>query len=84
MKVFIPLTDDMIDAMDGEEMPVPYRVGVIPLGSLEILSEAPACEPLAAARQSMSSSSTSPGSTPSSSALPALSSRTYRAGPALG
>lgn len=84
MKVFVPLTDDMLDAMDDGEAPVPYRLGVIPVASLEILSEAPAREPLAAPRQSMSSSRTSPLSTPSSSALPALSSRTYRAGPVLG
>lgn len=28
MKVFIPLTDEMLEAMDGSEPPVPYQVGL--------------------------------------------------------
>ena len=28
MKVFVPITDDMLEAMDGSESPVPYQVGV--------------------------------------------------------
>lgn len=87
MKVFVPLTDHMLDAMpddwDADDLPVPYRIGMIPLGSLERAADPPA-PGLDAPLQSMSSCRTSPGSTPSSSALPAFSSSTYRAGPSLG
>ena len=79
MKVFIPLTDDMLDTLDCAERLVPYTPGAIPLSAIPA-----AVKDRALSRQSMSSSSRSPGTTPSSAALPALSSRTYRAGPVLG
>ncbi len=28
MKVFVPISDEMIEAMDGSESPVPYQVGL--------------------------------------------------------
>ena len=79
MKVFIPLTDDMLDALDCTDRLVPYTPGAIPLSVIPA-----AAQDRALGHQSMSSSRRSPGTTPSSAALPALSSRTYRAGPVLG
>lgn len=46
MKVFVPITDEMLERMDGSEIPVPYQVGVqlrttlteAPVGALEITS----------------------------------------------
>lgn len=79
MQVFVPLTDDMLDALDSAEVPVPYRLGTPPISAVT-----PSTSARHGAPQSMCSSSRSPGATPSSAALPALSSSTYRAGPALG
>lgn len=65
---FVPLTDEMLYAMDGPPLPlVPYRTGV------PCVREDQRC-----------TVSESPGFTPSVSAMPALSSSTYRAGPSDG
>lgn len=77
-KVFVPLTDDMLDALDCADAPVPYPIGAIPFSAV-----VPGSAGDDVARQSRRSSSRSPGATPSSAALPALSSSTYLAGPVL-
>ena len=75
VKVFIPMTDDMLDNPETLEALMPYQPGISTLA--QIAARAPNPD------QSRSSTSTSPGCTPSSAALPALSSNTYRAGPVL-
>lgn len=75
MKVFVPITDDMIERGELNGLLLPYRPGR-PLLSQYREIDLPG--------QSRSRVSKSPGTTPSSEALPALSSRTYCAGPALG
>lgn len=77
MKIFIPLTDDMLDDLDANELPVPYQAGLPPISQITDSVSAP--HPV----QSRKSNSSSPGLTSSSAALPALSSSTYMAGPAL-
>lgn len=68
MLQFVPLTDEMLDEMDGwSGRLVPYRCGV----------------PLARDDQRCTDN-TSPTLTPRASAVPALSSSTYRAGPVEG
>ncbi len=80
MKQFVPWSDD--DFCNTQAAPpklVPYQVGVPCHHALE----RPAPEAQAAADQRWNSS-TSPGLTPSLSAVPPLSSSTYLAGPLLG
>lgn len=84
MKVFVPLTDDMLDQLDGGDLPVPYSPGAIPLSSLPRGARLQDTGCAGLDGQSISSSSRSPADTPSSSALPAFNSSTYRAGPSLG
>ena len=75
MKVFIPITDEMIEKglIPGEL--VPYHPGQTLLcGDRQPETEI----------QSSKSVSSEPGPTPNRSAKPALSSRTYIAGPLLG
>lgn len=76
MKIFIPLTDDMLDSLNASASLVPYRLGLTPISQLT--AEA-APHPYSSIKVS-----SSPALAPSSAALPALSSSTYRAGPALG
>ncbi len=80
MKVFVPLNDDMLERLlqdtSGSELPVPYQAGLPTINQLRARQ--------GTALQSSSRDSTSPAATPSSSALPALSSSTYMAGPSLG
>lgn len=73
MKVFIPAGDEILDHPELLYLLVPYQVGVA--------LARPAARDLA---QSRCNTMASPGTRPSSEALPALSSSTYRAGPALG
>ena len=73
MKVFIPITDEMIEkGMIPDEL-VAYQPGV------PLLSQSQT-----AALQSRSTVKWSPTPTPSSDAVPALSSSTYLAGAVLG
>ena len=76
MKIFIPLCDDMLDQLEDPGALVPFQFGV------PSISQVTASAPVES--QSMKRSSSSPVLTPSSAALPALSSSTYRAGPLLG
>lgn len=77
MKVFIPATDDLLECAQYPGRLVPYSPGLIALAQLQPRTTVPSA-------QSTSSSSLSPAPTPNSLALPALSSNTYCAGPALG
>ena len=73
MKVFIPITDEMLEkGMVPDEL-IAYQAG------MPLLSQAQTA-PL----QSRSTTRRSPSPTPSSDAVPALSSSTYLAGAALG
>lgn len=73
MKVFIPITDEMLEqGMIPDEL-VAYQPGQPLLSQLQT-----------APSQSSSSINRSPGPTPSSDAVPALSSSTYLAGAILG
>lgn len=76
MNVFIPLDENTIDQLSEHDALVPYQAGLPPVSQLTASADA--------GTQSRSSTSSSPGLTPSSAALPALSSNTYRAGPSLG
>jgi len=84
MKVFVPLSDDLLDnppdelldPLNREAALVPYQLGRL---SISQVTAPTATEP-----HSKSSNSSSPGFVPSSAALPAFSSSTYLAGPALG
>ena len=76
MQVFVPLDEDTIDQLNHQDALVPYQAGLLSVSQI--------AGPAAEDAQSRSSTSSSPGSAPSSAALPALSSSTYRAGPALG
>lgn len=69
MQIFVPITDDILDHPELLALLVPYQAGV-------------ALSPEAI--QSSRKTNRSPASTPSSEAVPALSSSTYWAGPALG
>jgi len=71
MKAFVPLTDAILDGLDGTETLVPYRPGLPLAGPRD-----PAVRPGLETAQSRCSSRGSPGRTPSSAALPALSSST--------
>ena len=73
MKVFVPITDEMLDKGLVPDELVAYQRGQILLSQLQ-----------AAPLQSRSSVKWSPASTPSEDAAPALSSSTYIAGAALG
>lgn len=73
MKIFVPLTDEMLDSGDFGGLLVPYQPGQALFSQC---AQAPA--------QSKCNSSRSPVCKPSSEALPALSSSTYCAGPSLG
>ena len=75
MKIFIPIDDKMLDTPDFQEILVPYQPGVPTINQMKTA--------VRKSGQSRSSSSGSPGLTASSAALPALSSSTYLAGPAL-
>ena len=75
MKVFIPLTDEMIEKGLIPNELVPYQPGQ-PLLSRDGQQRK--------ANQSSKSVSSEPGPTPKRSAKPALSSSTYIAGPVLG
>lgn len=75
MKVFIPITDEMLEhGLIADEL-VAYQPG------LPLLSQLHTNPP---SNQSSLRVSRSPGATPSSEATPALSSSTYMAGAALG
>ena len=73
MKVFIPISDEML--MEGKfpDDLVCYQPGMPVFNQLQ-----------AGRTQSRSTDKRSPGATPSSDATPALSSSTYLAGPVLG
>lgn len=73
MKVFIPITDEMLESGNIPDDLLAYQPG------LPLLSQADA-----ALRQSKSSVRRSPTPTPSSDAIPALSSSTNLAGAILG
>jgi len=73
MKVFIPITDEMLEKGIIPEELVAYRPGLPLLSQLEIASV-----------QSRSTVNLSPTPTPNSDAVPALSSSTYMAGALLG
>lgn len=75
MKVFIPITDEMLEAGVIPAEPVAYQVGVPLLSQLQKTTSAV---------QSRSSVSRSPTSTPSLAASPAFNSSTNLAGKALG
>jgi len=75
MKVFVPLTDQMLEDNPNPGPLVPYQPGLPPISQLTASARPN--------RQSSISTSSSPGCTPNSPALPALSSSTYLAGPAL-
>jgi hypothetical protein len=75
MKVFVPFNDAMMDDPGFAELLVPYQPG------LQTLNQVP---DLKSADQSRANVMTSPGTRPSSDAVPALSSNTYIAGPSLG
>ena len=68
MRIFIPLTDEMLEKGVFPEELLAYQAGL----------------PLLSQYQSSSTVKMSPGSTPSSDATPALSSSTYMAGLLLG
>ena len=73
MRVFIPITDEMLEkGMIPDEL-VAYQVGMPLLSQVQTVS-----------LQSRSTTRRSPTPTPSSDAVPALSSSTYLAGAALG
>ena len=73
MKVFIPVGDEILDHPELLYLLVPYQAGMA-------LTRPARPDDV----QSRCSTITSPGTRPSSEAIPALSSSTYRAGPALG
>jgi len=73
MKVFVPITDEMLDKGLIPDDLVAYQAGRLLLSQLQVT---PA--------QSRSSTKRSPAVTPNSDASPALSSSTYMAGAALG
>jgi len=75
MKIFIPITDEMLEKGMIPDDLVAYQAGLPLLSQLQTT-------PLPA--QSRSTISRSPKPTPNSDAMPALSSSTYLAGAALG
>lgn len=75
MKVFIPFTDEMLEQGLIPDELVAYQPGRPLLSQLQSTG---------ALNQSSSTVSTSPRPTPSSEAVPALSSSTYLAGAMLG
>ena len=66
MKVFIPLSDDMLETGEFPETLVPYQAGAPLVSQLRERQD-----------QSRCSTSVSPTDTPNSDALPPLSSSTY-------
>jgi len=66
MQIFVPVTDDILDQPELLALLVPYRAGV-----------ALAARAGPEAVQSSRKTNRSPASTPSSEALPALTSSTY-------
>ena len=75
MRVFIPLSDEMLESGTFPGEPVVYQPGQALL-SQQKTNSAPA--------QSSSITKVSPTPTPNSDAIPALSSSTYLAGATLG
>lgn len=75
MKIFIPLTDEMLEQGIIPDELVAYQAGHPLLSQLKTIP---------APVQSSSSINRSPSPTPSSEAVPALSSSTYMAGAMLG
>ena len=75
MKIFVPITDDMLETGNFPAELIAYQAGVPLLSQLR---------PAPVAIQSISSVNTSPASTPNFEARPALNSSTYMAGKALG
>ena len=73
MKVFVPITDEMLDKGLIPDELLAYQAGLPLLSQLQ-----------SAPLQSRSSTKRSPTPTPNSDAVPALSSSTYLAGLALG
>ena len=84
MKIFIPLCDEMLDQDMDLGALVPFQFGVPSVSQVTASAHVPSEASAKPETQSMNSRSSSPGLTPNSSALPALSSKTYRAGPVLG
>ena len=79
MQVFIPFSDDLMDHPDFAEMLVPYQAGH------RLLNQLPGTiDGVSDCAQSRDKTMISPATSPSSAALPALSSKTYRDGPSLG
>ena len=75
MKVFIPITDEMIEKGILPADMIPFQPGQ------PVLAQA---DSMQSKLQSSSSVNSEPGPTPSRSAEPAFSSSTYIAGPVLG
>jgi|GEM_PF-2250226 len=75
MKVFIPITDEMLEKGLIPDDLVAFRHGQLLMSQFQTSPQA---------TQSKSINNRSPMSTPSSDAVPALSSRTYMAGLMLG
>ena len=75
MKVFVPVTDEMLEQEEIGDLLVPYQPGRL------LLSQ---CREQPVVNQSILKTSLSPVASPSSEDFPALSSSTYLAGPALG
>lgn len=75
MKIFIPISDEMLERGELPDEPVAYQPGQTLLSQLQTVPT-----PV----QSSSTVNTSPKPTPSSAAAPALSSSTYIAGATLG
>ena len=75
MKIFIPISDEMLERGEFPDELVAYQPGQTPLSQLQAIPT-----PV----QSSSTVSTSPKPTPSPAAAPALSSSTYIAGATLG
>ena len=76
MKVFIPITDEMLHlGLIPDEEPLAYQPGLPLLSQVKMVSES---------TQSSSTVNRSPRPTPNSDAVPALSSSTYIAGAILG
>lgn len=75
MKIFIPISDEMLERGEFPDDLVAYQPGRTLLSQLQAIPTPD---------QSSSTVNTSPKPTPSSAAVPALSSSTYLAGTTLG
>jgi hypothetical protein len=85
MKQFVPLRDDEFYAMlAAAQRPVPYRPGVPCHHALGAVGSEDSQQMPAVPADQRWNSTLSPVLTPSLSAMPALSSSTYLAGPLLG